>query len=29
MSLKTVGIIEIPDAANSEFDHGAFALMDA
>jgi hypothetical protein len=24
MSLKTVGIIEIPDAANSEFDHGAF-----
>jgi DNA-binding beta-propeller fold protein YncE len=24
MSLKTVGIIEIPDAAGSEFDHGAF-----
>jgi DNA-binding beta-propeller fold protein YncE len=24
MALKTVGIIEIPDAAGSEFDHGAF-----
>jgi hypothetical protein len=24
MSLKTVGLIQIPDAAGSEFDHGAF-----
>jgi DNA-binding beta-propeller fold protein YncE len=24
MALKTVGVIEIPDAADSEFDHGAF-----
>ena len=24
MSLKTVGIVAIPDAAGSEFDHGAF-----
>jgi DNA-binding beta-propeller fold protein YncE len=24
MALKTVGIVEIPDAAGSEFDHGAF-----
>jgi hypothetical protein len=24
MALKTVGIVEIPDAAGSEFDHAAF-----
>jgi len=24
MSLKTIGMIEIPDSAGSSFDHGAF-----